>query len=113
MDSTDEGFKKVKDGNYAFFWDTTVNKYKTIEDCQFMEIGPHFDPKGFGIGVPPGAIYREDLSMAILKLSDTGMLHQLENKCVTHCQMFYHYMNYFTLHNKNAVIQWSPRVTIN
>lgn len=80
VDSTDEGFKKVKDGNYAFFWDTTVNKYKTIEDCQFMEIGPHFDPKGFGIGVPPGAIYREDLSMAILKLSDTGMLHQLENK---------------------------------
>lgn len=83
VDSTDEGFKKVKGGDYAFFWDTTVNKYKTIEDCQFMEIGPHFDPKGFGIGVPPGAIYREDLSMAILKLSDTGMLHQLENKCVT------------------------------
>lgn len=80
VDSTDEGFKKVKGGDYAFFWDTTVNKYKTIEDCQFMEIGPHFDPKGFGIGVPPGAIYREDLSMAILKLSDTGMLHQLENK---------------------------------
>ncbi|XP_061165234.1 glutamate receptor 2-like isoform X1 [Saccostrea echinata] len=80
VDDTEEGFKKVKQGNYAFFWDTTVNKYKTIEDCQFMEIGPHFDPKGFGIGVPPGAIYREDLSMAILRLSDTGMLHQLENK---------------------------------
>ncbi|XP_078325983.1 glutamate receptor 1-like isoform X4 [Crassostrea virginica] len=80
VDDTDKGFQKVKEGNYAFFWDTTVNKYKTIEDCQFMEIGPYFDPKGFGIGVPPGAIYREDLSMAILKLSDTGMLHQLENK---------------------------------
>lgn len=77
---TEEGFLKVKEGNYAFFWDTTVNKYMTIMDCEFMEIGPHFDPKGFGIGVPPGATYREELSMAILKMSDTGLLHELENK---------------------------------
>ncbi|KAK3100557.1 hypothetical protein FSP39_021745 [Pinctada imbricata] len=80
VDSTEEGFRKVKTEDYAFFWDTTVNTYKTIEDCDFMEIGPYFDPKGFGIGVPPGAIYREDLSMAILRLSDSGYLHQLENK---------------------------------
>ena len=77
---TEEGFRKVKEGNYAFFWDTTVNKYKTIEDCDFMEVGPPFDPKGFGIGVPPGATYREDISMAILRLSDRGTLHELENR---------------------------------
>ncbi|XP_033742742.1 glutamate receptor 2-like isoform X2 [Pecten maximus] len=80
VDTTAEGFEKVKKGNYAFFWDTTVNKYMTIMDCEFMEIGPHFDPKGFGIGVPPGATYREELSMAILRMSDTGLLHELENK---------------------------------
>ncbi|XP_052795006.1 glutamate receptor 2-like isoform X2 [Mya arenaria] len=78
--NTEEGFKKIKEGNYAFFWDTTVNKYKTIEDCDFMEVGPPFDPKGFGIGVPPGATYRDELSMAILRLSDTGRLHELENE---------------------------------
>lgn len=78
--NTSVGFNKVKKGNYAFFWDTTVNKYMTIKDCEFMEIGPHFDPKGFGIGVPPGATYREKLSMAILQLGDRGLLHQLENK---------------------------------
>ncbi|XP_053400246.1 glutamate receptor 1-like isoform X2 [Mercenaria mercenaria] len=78
--STEEGFKKVKEELYAFFWDTTVNKYKTIENCDFMEVGPPFDPKGFGIGVPPGATYREELSMAILKLSDIGRLHELENR---------------------------------
>ncbi|OWF48940.1 glutamate receptor 4-like [Mizuhopecten yessoensis] len=80
VDTTAEGFQRVKQGNYAFFWDTTVNKYMTIMDCEFMEIGPHFDPKGFGIGVPPGATYREELSMAILRMSDTGLLHELENK---------------------------------
>ncbi|CAL1539084.1 unnamed protein product [Lymnaea stagnalis] len=78
--NTTEGFKKVKDGNYAFFWDTTVNKYQTIIDCEVMEIGPPFDPKGFGIGVPPGATYKEELSMAILRLSDRGRLHELETE---------------------------------
>ncbi|CAG5131286.1 unnamed protein product, partial [Candidula unifasciata] len=80
VDNTTEGYKKVKQGNYAFFWDTTVNKYQTIVDCDVMEIGPAFDPKGFGIGVPPGATYREELSMAILRLSDQGRLHEIETK---------------------------------
>ena len=71
-------FFKVREKDYAFFWDTTVNKYMTIKDCDMMEIGPPFDPKGFGIGVPPGATYKDELSMAILKLSDQGKLHELE-----------------------------------
>ncbi|XP_059157771.1 glutamate receptor 3-like, partial [Physella acuta] len=80
VENTLEGYKKVKNGNYAFFWDTTVNRYQAIIDCEVMEIGPPFDPKGFGIGVPPGATYREELSMAILRLSDKGRLHELETK---------------------------------
>lgn len=80
VDNTSMGFSKVKTEPYAFFWDTTVNKYQTIIDCDVMEIGPPFDPKGFGIGVPPGATYRDELSMAILKLSDQGKLHELETK---------------------------------
>ncbi|KAK6173287.1 hypothetical protein SNE40_016767 [Patella caerulea] len=80
VQNTTVGYEKVKNEDYAFFWDTTVNRYKTIKDCNVMEIGPPFDPKGFGIGVPPGATYREELSMAILRLSDTGKLHELENK---------------------------------
>ncbi|XP_014768777.1 glutamate receptor ionotropic, kainate 2 [Octopus bimaculoides] len=80
VSTTTEGFHKVKEGNYAFFWDTTVSRYKSIEDCELTEIGPRFDPKGFGIAVPPGATYREDLSMVILNLSDTGKLHELESR---------------------------------
>ncbi|XP_055893399.1 glutamate receptor ionotropic, kainate 2-like isoform X1 [Biomphalaria glabrata] len=80
VDNTTEGFKKIKTDDYAFFWDTTVNKFQTLIDCEVMEIGPYFDPKGFGIGVPPGATYKEELSMAILRLSDKGRLHELEAK---------------------------------
>lgn len=75
-------FFQIKKQDYAFFWDTTVNKYKAMVDCDLMEIGPHFDPKGFGIGVPPGATYREELSMTILTLGDHGKLHELETKLV-------------------------------
>ena len=71
---------QVRNDNYAFFWDTTVNKYQVIQNCDLIEIGPAFDPKGFGIGVPPGATYRDELSMAILQLSDIGKLHEIENK---------------------------------
>ncbi|XP_064608487.1 glutamate receptor 2-like [Liolophura sinensis] len=80
VSSTAEGYAKVRRGNYAFFWDSTVNRHRTTIDCEYTEIGPPFDAKGFGIGVPPGATYREELSMAILRLSDTGKLFEMENK---------------------------------
>lgn len=78
--NTTEGFERVKRGNYAFFWDSTVNKYMTIENCGLMEIGPPFAPKGFGIAVPSGAVYRKELSMTLLRLGDFGILNQLQNK---------------------------------
>ena len=82
VDTSDDGFRKVNEENYAFFWDSTVNKYLTTKNCNLVEIGPPFGPRGFGIGTPPGATYLEKLSMAILKLSDTGVLNMLENKYV-------------------------------
>ena len=80
VNNTAEGLKKVKEGDYAFLWDSTVTSYVAATDCEFIEIGPSVDPKGFGIGVPPGATYREDLSMAILKLIDSGYILELEHK---------------------------------
>ncbi|GFO15986.1 glutamate receptor ionotropic, kainate 3-like protein [Plakobranchus ocellatus] len=80
VENRTEALRKVREESYAFFWDTTVNRYQTINDCNLMEIGPPFDPKGFGIGVPPGASYLDQLSMAILKLSDISRLQSLETK---------------------------------
>ncbi|KAK3801143.1 hypothetical protein RRG08_006863 [Elysia crispata] len=80
VDNETAALKKVKTENYAFFWDSTVNKYHTQTDCDLMEVGPAFDPKGFGIGVPPGASYLDQLSMAILKMSDRGILEGLQSK---------------------------------
>lgn len=82
VDNTTEAFRKIKEENYAFLWDSTVTSYMATVDCDFTEVGPPFDPKGFGIGTPPGASFRENLSLAILKLSDGGAISELENKYV-------------------------------
>ena len=94
VNTTQEGINRVKNEDYAFLWDNTVTSYIAATDCDFTEVGPPFDPKGFGIGVPPGATYREDLSLAILKLSDSGFISELENKCV-----YYHPLIKFYLCN--------------
>lgn len=82
VDNTSQGFERVLEGNYGFLWDDTVSAYKASSDCRFIEIGPRFDPKGLGIAVPPGAIYRKDLSLAILKLADSGFINSIEHKYV-------------------------------
>ena len=80
VDNSSHGFDKVLNDNFALLWDNTVNRYKTIHDCRFYQIGPPIDIKGFGIGVPQGALYRENLSMVILKLKEEGMLDEMKNR---------------------------------
>lgn len=82
VNSTDEGLRRAKGEHYAFLWDNTVTSYQASIDCDYTEIGPAFDPKGFGLAVPPGATYREDLSLAILRLGDQGKIVELEHKYV-------------------------------
>lgn len=79
--STEEGIARVKhDGEYAFLWDDTVASYIASVDCDVTEIGPRFDSKGLGIAVAPGAMYRDDMSLAILKLADSGRIPELEHR---------------------------------
>lgn len=85
VNSTEEGLRKVNEESYAFFWDSTVIKHMTSQNCDLMEIGPPFGPKGFGIGMPSDAKFKDEISLAILKLNDNGQLQKLENRQVTFC----------------------------
>jgi hypothetical protein len=80
VNSTEEGLDRVLKENYAFLWDNSVNSYLVTTRCEFTEVGPPFDAKGFGIGLPPGSIYLEQLSMVILKMADRGRITELEYK---------------------------------
>jgi ABC-type amino acid transport substrate-binding protein len=80
VDSTEEGLAKVAEGNYAFLWDSTVTSYIAATNCTFVEIGQPFDTKGYTIAVPPGASYLQELSDAMLQLSDDGTFQLLQHK---------------------------------
>lgn len=84
VNSTEEGLQRVAEGNYAFLWDNTVTSYVATVDCDYTEIGQPFDPKGFGMAVPPGASYLDELSLVILRLADSGIINSLEHRYNNH-----------------------------
>ena len=80
VNTTEEGLAKVAEGDYAFLWDNSVTSYMAAVDCDVTEIGQPFDPKGFGMALPPGASYLDELSLVILKMADEGRINTLEHK---------------------------------
>lgn len=47
----EDGFRKVCDEKYVFFWDFLIICYVIFSDCSLMEIGSLFDLKGYGMVV--------------------------------------------------------------
>lgn len=80
VDNTSVGLEKVQAGDYAFIWDAPINKYISLRECDTMTVGEPFDEKGYGIGVPLGAAYRDEITMAILSLSEDGVMQDLESR---------------------------------
>ena len=80
VDDTESGIEKVKSGDYAFIWDSPINRYTATHECDTMVVGEPFDEKGLGIGVPMGAPYRDDVTMAILSLQEEGFTQKLVDK---------------------------------
>ena len=72
---------KASDGDYAFIWDADVIRHEISKNCELVEVGQVFDSaKGYGVGTPEGATYRDALSMAILRLNERGRLMELDHK---------------------------------
>ena len=74
------GLERVMQGDYAFIWDAPVNRYFMMHNCDVMTVGEPFDQKGYGIGVPRGVSYRDDLTMGILTINEDGIIQALEDK---------------------------------
>lgn len=107
VNSTEEGLRKVNEESYAFFWDSTVIRHMTSQNCDLMEIGPPFGPKGLGIGMPSDAKFKDEISLAILKLNDNGQLQKLENRQVTfRCDNNINNVRTFLSFHSNLFIQF-------
>jgi len=77
-----EGVEKVResDGGYAFFLESASLKYHMSKDCQLTQVGGLLSHKGYGIVLPQGSPYREELNIALLHLQEDGTTHSLIHK---------------------------------
>ena len=54
VNSTKDGIKRVKEAEYAYLLESTMNEYITQRDCNLMRVGGLLDSKFYGIGTPRG-----------------------------------------------------------
>ncbi|KAJ4935700.1 hypothetical protein JOQ06_017229 [Pogonophryne albipinna] len=78
--STEEGIARVLNSNYAYLLESTMNEYYRQRNCNLTQIGGLLDTKGYGIGMPPGSVYRDEFDLAILKIQEDNRLEILKRK---------------------------------
>uniref|UniRef100_A0A5F9DRM9 Glutamate receptor n=1 Tax=Oryctolagus cuniculus TaxID=9986 RepID=A0A5F9DRM9_RABIT len=65
--STEEGIARVLNSRYAFLLESTMNEYHRRLNCNLTQIGGLLDTKGYGIGMPLGSPFRDEITLAILQ----------------------------------------------
>ncbi|KAJ3590013.1 hypothetical protein NHX12_007970, partial [Muraenolepis orangiensis] len=78
--STEEGIVRVLNSNYAFLLESTMNEYYRQRNCNLTQIGGLLDTKGYGIGMPPGSVYRDEFDLAVLRMQEDNRLEILKRK---------------------------------
>ncbi|CAG9764246.1 unnamed protein product [Ceutorhynchus assimilis] len=76
----EEGLKRVETENYAFLMESTTIEYITQRHCGLAQVGGLLDHKGYGIAMKRESPYRNELSTAIIKLQETGVITGLKIK---------------------------------
>uniref|UniRef100_A0A8C6T6F2 Glutamate receptor n=1 Tax=Neogobius melanostomus TaxID=47308 RepID=A0A8C6T6F2_9GOBI len=78
--STEEGIARVVNSKYAFLMESTMNEYHRGLNCNLTQIGGLLDTKGYGIGMPLGSPFRDELTLAILQLQENNRLEILKRR---------------------------------
>ncbi|XP_058503772.1 glutamate receptor ionotropic, kainate 5, partial [Solea solea] len=78
--STEEGIARVLNSKYAFLLESTMNEYHRGLNCNLTQIGGLLDTKGYGIGMPLGSPFRDEITLAILQLQENNRLEILKRR---------------------------------
>ncbi|XP_039662781.1 glutamate receptor ionotropic, kainate 5 isoform X2 [Perca fluviatilis] len=78
--STEEGIARVVNSKYAFLMESTMNEYYRGRNCNLTKIGGLLDTKGYGIGMPLGSPFRDEITLAILQLQENNRLEILKRR---------------------------------
>ncbi|XP_042632149.1 glutamate receptor ionotropic, kainate 5-like isoform X2 [Cyprinus carpio] len=78
--STEEGIARVLNSKYAFLLESTMNEYHRRLNCNLTQIGGLLDTKGYGIGMPLGSPFRDEITLGILQLQENNRLEILKRR---------------------------------
>ncbi|XP_075256681.1 glutamate receptor ionotropic, kainate 5-like [Convolutriloba macropyga] len=78
--SVREGYSWVVRGGYAFMWDAPVLEYQRKRKCSLTTVGKPFNKKNYAFAVPKKSPYKNEISLAILRLQESGRLEKLRQK---------------------------------
>uniref|UniRef100_UPI003AAA3F00 glutamate receptor ionotropic, kainate 5-like n=1 Tax=Centroberyx gerrardi TaxID=166262 RepID=UPI003AAA3F00 len=78
--STEEGIARVLNSKYAFLMESTMNEYHRRLNCNLTQIGGLLDTKGYGIGMPLGSPYRDEITLGVLQLQENNRLEILKRR---------------------------------
>ncbi|XP_071370296.1 glutamate receptor ionotropic, kainate 5-like, partial [Centroberyx affinis] len=78
--STEEGIARVLNSKYAFLMESTMNEYYRRLNCNLTQIGGLLDTKGYGIGMPLGSPYRDEITLGVLQLQENNRLEILKRR---------------------------------
>ena len=81
--TTAEGVARVRKskGKFAFLLESTMNEYiEQRKPCDTMKVGGNLDSKGYGVATPKGSSLGTPVNLAVLNLSEAGVLDKLKNK---------------------------------
>ena len=57
VNSSAEGFERVKNSDYAYLAESTTIDYTVQRNCELDQVGGLLDSKGYGIATPKGRIW--------------------------------------------------------
>ncbi|KAA0710041.1 Glutamate receptor ionotropic, kainate 5 [Triplophysa tibetana] len=78
--STEEGIARVLNSKYAFLLESTMNEYYRVLNCNLTQIGGLLDTKGYGIGMPLGSPFRDEITLGVLQLQENNRLEILKRR---------------------------------
>jgi len=79
-----EGVEKVleEQGGFAHIMETTSLDYVVARNCDLIKVGETFSPRTYGLAIPQGSPYREELTVAVLRLQEYGRMEQFLNSWI-------------------------------
>ncbi|KAM8829647.1 putative glutamate receptor isoform 1-T1 [Synchiropus picturatus] len=80
VSSTQEGLRRVKEGNFAFIGESVTMDLAVARNCELVRAQEVISMRGYAIAAPPGSPWVKNLSIAILRMSESGVLVNLQKK---------------------------------